>query len=71
MISRSIICPFCQHEYNNDDMHKAQNDLFAVASKEQHVSEICPSCSQEFWIQGDYEPWYETFKTEFEHDDNI
>ena len=66
MKHKSIICPFCQHKYSDDDMYRGQSDLYAIAPNEEKISELCPICLKEFWIQGGYVPEYETFKTEDE-----
>lgn len=64
MTSKKIICPYCKHEYTDDDMYASKNDLYAIAPNEETVTDICPKCQKEILIQGGYIPQYETFKPE-------
>ena len=65
-MSQRIKCPHCDHTYNDEDMHKSANDLWAAAPDENGVKETCVSCGETFFIEGGYIPKYKTFKTEKE-----
>jgi hypothetical protein len=60
-----IICPHCNHEYTNEDMETAENDLWAAAPQERTVEETCVACLEEFVVAGSYKP---SWKTARNHD---
>ena len=62
MKSNRIICPHCNYELTDDDMLRDAIDLFALPKEENNGEVECPSCKADFWVEGSYEPIYETFK---------
>ena len=66
-----IKCPHCGHIYNDDDMHKAEADLWAIAPNEEKVVEKCQSCKKTIYISGGYITIYKTFASEEDMDDDI
>ena len=56
----TIVCPHCDYEMNDDDMHNHDEDLFAIAPKEGRCVVECPNCDKEFWVEGSYMPQYTT-----------
>lgn len=59
-MSRTIICPHCQHELDTDEMLALDFDAFALAPAEGCEAMTCPVCDREFWVQGGYIPDYTT-----------
>ena len=62
-INKKVICPFCKHAFDDNDFENAEHDLWAVATDEDRVYEVCPYCEKSFCIQGGYSPEYETAAT--------
>jgi hypothetical protein len=68
-----IVCPRCEHEMTDDEMHSARYapgsddaDLWGIAPNEERVKIVCPSvmCRKPFYVQGGYVPTYTTATNE-------
>lgn len=51
-------CPHCDHAMEFEEMTLNNQDLFTAAPKEESLCIQCPSCDQDYWIQGGYTPHY-------------
>ena len=65
-IISKIKCPHCDHIFTSDDIEKAEHDLFELARNEEGEYEYCPGCGEQFYIQGGWNPEYETASTHCE-----
>ena len=54
-------CPHCGHQLNDDEMYCSEvsdADLWALPSREERTTIVCPSCDTEYWVEGSYIPHY-------------
>ena len=63
-----IFCPHCGYGFDDDDMLRANDDLFAIAPNEEDADVDCPDCKKSFYVRGSYRAEYETFKCEDDAD---
>ncbi len=56
----AVTCPHCNHVFTDDDCHRCDTDIWALAPDEETAELQCPSCQQQFWVQGGFRPQYTT-----------
>jgi len=65
-MSKRVNCPHCHYVLDDDDMHRQDIDLWALAPREETADIDCPICGEHFYISASYTPDYQTFLTEDE-----
>jgi len=57
-------CPRCDYTMTDDEMIDSNNDLFAIAPKEEMEEVCCPSCDENYFCRGTYTPLYSSATSE-------